>query len=238
MKRLAVAVLVAIAVASSPAASAAEPCVVSDGALTWGFKESFRSYIYSTIANGEWTVTDGATYETPSFGFANGAGSYDPPSGRGSLAFAGTIEFTGHGGILDTIVANPRVQFVDATTAYLYLDVSGTTQEGAEIAESTVEFARLDLAAAAVEVAGAALRIVDAPATLTADGAHAFGTYPAGEPLDPVTLVFSTDTACPMVLPAPPASPLWWLLAIPVVAAAGGVLLRHRTTPKRAQRGA
>jgi hypothetical protein len=234
VKRLAVAVLVAIAVASGPAAGAADTCTVTGSDLTWGFKESFRSYIYSTIANGQWTVSDGATYETPSFGFTNGSGSYDPPSGKGTVDFSGTIEFTGHGGILDTIVANPHVRFADASTAYLLLDVSGTTQEGAEIAEQTVEFARIDLAAAAVDVTGDTLHIVNAPATLTANGAHAFGTYPAGEPLDPVTLTISTGSACPMVVPTAAPSPLWWLLAVPVVAAGGGVLLRHR----RSQRGA
>jgi hypothetical protein len=234
VRRLAVAVVVALAVVSGPAAGAADTCTVTGADLSWGFKESFRSYIYSTIANGEWTVSDGAIYETPAFGFANGTGSYDPPSGRGTIDFAGTIEFTGHGGILDTIVANPHLRFVDASTASLLLDVSGTTQEGVEIAEQTVEFARIDLSAATVDVTGDTLHIVDAPATLTADGAHAFGTYPAGEPLDPVTVAITTGSACPMVLPTPPPSPLWWLLAVPVVAAGGGVLLRH----KRSQRGA
>src|SRR5690606_23738697 len=42
-------------------------CTVTDAELVWGYKESFRSYISGSIAHGEWTVADGAAYETPNF---------------------------------------------------------------------------------------------------------------------------------------------------------------------------
>src|SRR5690606_24359517 len=51
-------------------------CEVVGAALGWGFKEEFRAYVDGSIANGEWTTADGATYETPSFQWANGAGGY------------------------------------------------------------------------------------------------------------------------------------------------------------------
>jgi disulfide bond formation protein DsbB len=38
--------------------------------------------------------------------------------------------------------------------------------------------------------------ITAAPATLTDAGAAAFGTYPAGEELDPITIAFSTAADC------------------------------------------
>ncbi len=170
-------------------------CPVADASLTWGFKESFRSYISGSIANGEWTVADGATYETPSFGWAAGEGSYDGTTGEGLVAFLGSIRFTGHGGVLDTTVANPELKFVDADTAVLTLDVSGTTQDGATVDTQDVEFVTIDLSGA-IEEADGVITATDAPTTLTAAGAEAFGTYPEGEPFDPVSFTFSVPADC------------------------------------------
>jgi Htaa len=181
------------AVPASNLLATAGACEVTAGSLTWGFKESFRSYISGTIAKGKWTVGDGATYSTPNFGWTDASGSLD--GAAGSIAFAGSIEFTGHGGILDTTVANPSVRF-DGSTAYLDLDVAGTTQQGNPIDEKSVEFVVLDLTAATVEATGSTVEIVGAPAHLTADGAHAFGTYKSGEKFDPVTLSFTTSSTC------------------------------------------
>ncbi|MEO8529161.1 MAG: HtaA domain-containing protein, partial [Pseudolysinimonas sp.] len=68
MRRALPALLLAVTLALAPAAtslaaeSLVQGCVVSTAQLSWGFKESFRAYIDSTIANGEWTEADGATY--------------------------------------------------------------------------------------------------------------------------------------------------------------------------------
>ena len=225
--KLVCAVLTALLVLApvSPASAAAD-CSVDDATLTWGFKESFRSYISGTIANGEWTVDDGATYETPNFGFSGGTGSYD---GDGSIAFEGSIRFTGHGGILDTTIANPELQ-IDGELAQLFLDVRGTTQEGAEINERHVAFASVDLYDH-VESADGKVSIVDASATLTAPGAIAFGTYESGEALDPITVVLTTREGC--VTSPPP----WWLFGtlgiLAVMAAALAVLWRDRRPERK-----
>ena len=185
MNLLAASLAVAL-LAGAPASAAATTCEVTDAVLDWGFKESFRSYISGTIANGEWTVSDGATYETPSFGWTGGTGSVP-----GEVAFTGSIEFTGHGGILDTTISNPRLVFDGSQSATLLLDVSGTTQEGVPVDARAVEFATVDLAGATKgEV------IVEAPAVLTEAGAQAFGTYEAGEPLDPVTVGMPGSASC------------------------------------------
>lgn len=211
----------------------AEGCAVEASSLTWGFKESFRSYLSGSIANGEWTVADGATYETPTFGWTAGEGTYDPATGEGVLAFQGSIEFTGHGGILDTIVANPVIEFVDADSAVLLLDVSGTTQDGTPVDAADVEFADIDLAAATVTQDGAVLTVTDAPATLSAPGAAAFGTYPAGEQLDPLSFTMTLDETCVAATPFAPletgSSDLGWLawliLGVVVLGVAAGVAI-------------
>src|SRR5690606_16003506 len=66
-------------------------CVADAATLSWGFKEAFRSYISGAIANGEWTVADGASYETPAFGWSDGEGSYDGTSAEGLIAFTGSV---------------------------------------------------------------------------------------------------------------------------------------------------
>jgi hypothetical protein len=180
---------------AAKAATAVTGCVVDDASLTWGFKESFRSYISGSIANGEWTVADGATYTVPDFGFSNGTGGYDPETAEGLLAFAGSIAFTGHGGLLNTTVSNPQLRLIDETSAIVLLDIAGTTQEGAAIDSKAVEFGSVDLTGAVTTDDGV-VTITAAPAVLTAAGAEAFGTYPEGEELDPITASFSTEADC------------------------------------------
>ncbi|WP_188511583.1 HtaA domain-containing protein [Conyzicola nivalis] len=237
---------VELTIAAAELATAVAGCVVDDATLTWGFKESFRAYISGSIANGEWTVADGATYAVPDFGWTAGTGGYDAESGEGQLAFAGSIAFTGHSGVLNTTVANPQIRFVDESSALLLLDVSGTTQDGAVVDNKAVEFAELDLTGV-LENEGGAVTITAAPATLTDAGAAAFGTYPAGEALDPVTVAFTTaaDCAVPVEEAAAAATTadvdtvsdenpidygwvVWLIAALLVIAAAVVVVVRLR----------
>jgi len=226
-------------------ATAAEGCPVQASSITWGFKESFRSYISGSIANGEWTVADGATYTTPDFGWSDGQGAYDADDGL--VAFAGSITFTGHGGVLNTTVANPQLRFLDADTAVLLLDVSGTTQDGATVDQKAVEFVDIDLAGA-LEQADGTITVTDAATVLTPAGAAAFGTYPAGESFDPVSFTLTLDPSCGAIVPQPgetatvtaePVSSggdlawLWILIAAVVLlalAAAAIIVVRRRRT--------
>ncbi len=176
--------------------SAAElQCTVSDASLVWGFKESFRAYIDGSIANGEWTAEGGASYETPVFTWAGGTGGADLEAGDLDLQFPGSVRFTGHDGALDTTVANPRL-VVDGDSAVLLLDVTGTTQAGDPVQATAVEFAELDLSGVEAAREGDTVTWADVPATLSAAGADAFGTYPQGEALDPLTIVATVDSAC------------------------------------------
>ncbi len=219
--------------ASDGVAAVTTGCAVTDAALTWGFKESFRSYISGTIANGEWTVANGATYATPEFGWSAGTGTIS--DGVGTIDFDGSVEFTGHGGILDTTVANPRLVFDGSGTARLLLDVSGTTQQGETIDEKAVDFASIDLGTATY--GDGTVTIVAARTILTEPGAVAFGTYEAGEPFDPLTVTLTADPACTKA----PAVPTLLLAAVGaavlVVVAVGAVLVvrRRRSASRAAQ---
>ena len=221
--------------------AAAEGCTVDGGTLTWGFKESFRSYISGSIANGEWTLADGATYATPQFGWSGAQGAYDPEGGL--VAFPGSVTFTGHGGVLNTTVASPQLKFVDDDTAMLLLDVSGTTQDGVAVEQPAIEFVEIDLSGA-VEQTGGTLTVTDARTELTVAGAAAFGTYPEGEAFDPLSFTLETECATVMATEEPaeaaqavPASShstiVWsWILVtialVIVVVAIVVILLRRR----------
>ncbi|WP_159449413.1 HtaA domain-containing protein [Demequina sp. NBRC 110051] len=174
--------------------AATEGMCVADASLAWGFKESFRSYIESTIANGEWTL-DGVSEEGGIFTFGDGEAVIDPADTTGTVSWTGSIEFTGHDGALDTTIANPVIE-LSADGAYLLLDVSGETQDGSEVSQTGIRFAELDLAAAKVTTEGDVVTIAALPATLTDAGSEAFGTYPAGEALDSLSVALTSEDGC------------------------------------------
>jgi hypothetical protein len=224
--RTAIAVAALATLGTNPVAQAA--CTIEDASLDWGFKESFRAYISGSIAHGEWTVADGATYATPLFGWSDGSGAL--PDGSGEVSFSGSVRFSGHDGILDTTVANPTVRIVDRESAMLLLDVTGTTQQGEPVDASQVEFAELELPPATV--AADRTTFVDVPAVLTASGAEAFGTYEAGTELDPLTLSYVAPADCELASPGPPAWLGWALggtVAVVGVTALLTALFRRRT---------
>lgn len=191
------------AMGSAPVASAAaagdapDACAITDAELVWGFKESFRAYISGSIANGEWEALDGASYETPVFTFAGGAGTAEEASGEAEIAFAGAMRFTGHDGVLDTLIANPRIVVTGPGNASLVADVTGTRQDFEEVEAFDVRFVELDLAAAEAALRRAGqVTLTGIPAQLTEEGADAFGTYPAGEPFDAVDVSYALADDC------------------------------------------
>lgn len=201
------------AVATSDASGAeSQTCAVTEADLEWGFKESFRSYISSTIASGDWSVADGARYETPTFYWSGGDGDFDGRTLTGNVSFTGSITFTGHDGILNTTVANPTIRF-DGREAVLLMDVAGTTQEGVAVSEQGVEFVSIDLGAAVTTTADDVVTVRDAPTQLLPTGAAAFGTYEAGESFDPIRIDIPTESECAQL--ATP--PVWLWMAIGVV---------------------
>jgi hypothetical protein len=224
-------------VPSAPALAQSSGCDVGGATLSWGFKESFRAYIDGSIANGEWTVADGATYETPLFGFPGGAGRVSGLPLEGQVDFPGSVRFTGHGGILDTTVANPVLVFDGDDTAILLLDVSGPTMEGDQVSVTATPFVAVDLSGQDLTPVDGIITLTDAPTVLTADGETAFPNYAAGTDFDPLSATIPVgdcaitappsggDTAVegiPWLLPA--------LLAAAVAAAAVvvGVLAARR----------
>jgi hypothetical protein len=206
--------------AAAAAPAMIEPgCTVHDATLFWGFKESFRAYISSDIANGEWTTSRGATYETPEFMWSNGEGRYDPETGDAFVQFLGTVRFTGHDGLLDTTIADPAVS-ISSEGSFLVLDVSGPSMEGEQIDAQDVEFVELT----GVEMSGEGARItLVGDSVLTDAGEVAFPDYAAGTDFDPLKTALKLDncSVIPFTSEEPPAPPL----PVIVGAIAGPLLL-------------
>lgn len=204
-----------------PATSEAA-CSVSAATLNWGVKESFRSYISGSIANGEWTVSDDMRYETPDFIWDKATAAFSSDLESGTIGFTGAVHFTGHDGAMKLDLADPVIEFEGADTAYLTLTIGATdaADAGGEATAVPVRAAKIDLTDA-VTSGGTELGIQGAVPRLTSEGAAAlngeYGSYVAGEELDPIVLT-ATVTGCTLgeataVTPAPtdptdPAAPV------------------------------
>nr|WP_255499112.1 HtaA domain-containing protein [Leucobacter sp. cx-169] len=185
--------LVASPAAGPVASEAGVGCTISDASLSWGVIERWRAYITGTIANGDWTLNDGVEYETPAFRWAAGSGALEA-DGSGTIGFTGGVHFTGHEGLLQLDVANPTLELVSPTEAYLLLDLASTKQTGEpDVSLPQVRAVKLDLTGTII-VNGVTLEIVDAPGRFTAEGASAFGGfYAAGEEVDPLSLTAQAE---------------------------------------------
>lgn len=144
------------------------------------------------MAAGGWELTDIA-YEYPDYVWAGGTGAVDPEALTGLVSFGGSLRFTSQAHMIDTTLTDARVELAGAN-GYLMFDVTGTTQAGETVTAEGVRFVEFSLADAQRTEAG--LEIVAAPSTLTDAGAASFGTYDAGEEMDPVTAVLPLPSEC------------------------------------------
>lgn len=252
----------ASATVSPTTVDSAASCEITGGTLKWGVKESFRSYISGSIANGSWEASDGATYETPDFEWSNAKGSIDPATGTGRVSFTGAVHFTGHDGVLDLTIANPTIEFEGDGRAALMLDARSTDTTGEVVVDEDAQWVGDMTVPDPIAPSENALTLSDQGAVLTSEGAKAFaGFYQAGVDLDPINLDLqlsgceSTATSPATTAPpettaptpetvapgeAPAAQPIPWLpigigaVALLVIGVTAGMLLSGRKRPHTA----
>lgn len=175
---------------NAPAASADGKVASAD--LGWGVRDSFRNYIRGGIANGSWDL-NGTTYSNNAFQWAKGTGSFK--DGKGSISFTGSVHFTGHHGILDTTISNPRLE-INGKTAVLYATMVGNDMDGKS--HNYGEVALLNVDVSGLQVSGDKISISGAGTTITAEGAKAFaGFYEAGKDMAPLSFSASLSGAQP-----------------------------------------
>ncbi|MEU3144010.1 MULTISPECIES: HtaA domain-containing protein [unclassified Streptomyces] len=170
------AALGATALTGATSAAAAE-VPLSGYELTWGIKESYRTYV-ATFAKGTFAPAGGATQAdgNGAFTFVNGIGSYDSTAHTVDLGFEGAlaIESTAHGFALTL----SDVRF-DSAAAEITADVTrgGETEDDVPLATVTVTRAMTDMATRLTEEAG-----------------EVFGSASyAGAAGDPLTVVQKTE---------------------------------------------
>ncbi|MEU3478888.1 HtaA domain-containing protein [Streptomyces sp. NPDC033754] len=178
--------------ASSPTAPASTGALRT-AAVDWGVRRTFREYVTGAIAQGKWTLADGAQDGGALFRFPAGKGTYDAKEQTLDASFAGSVRFTG--AHLDLTLAGVTAK-VTGGKGTLSADVTsaGTTTKAVPLVTFTArDFAPKNGLAA----------VTEAPATLTEGGAKAFGgMYKAGTAMDPVSLAVTVDAAAK--LPALP----------------------------------
>ncbi|MBO0512754.1 HtaA domain-containing protein, partial [Streptomyces beijiangensis] len=122
----------ATALVITPAAAASAP--LKDYKLTWGVKESYRSYV-TGMAAGKVTVADGAEQAADNgvFTFSGGTGTYDTDTHAVALAFKGSVKFTSTAHGFDVTLSDFRF---NSGTSTVTADVtkSGKTEDDVPLA--------------------------------------------------------------------------------------------------------
>lgn len=196
----ALALSLCLAFATTQARSDAGPAQIATGAgLDWGIKASFRNYIEGPIATGTITPSEGATRNPDgSFHFPIGEGTYDPATKGLVLRFDGSIHMSGHGGVLNMTVREPRVVITPLETNLYAKVVSAPVGGGGLGEEADVHFAALDITNVTPAVAGGVTSWTGVPAFVAAGAIAPFaGHYSIGTALDPLSFSYEGDGGKP-----------------------------------------
>ncbi|TVL89962.1 HtaA domain-containing protein [Streptomyces sp. SAJ15] len=151
----------------------------TDAAVDWGVRRTFREYVTGSIAQGRWELSEGARDGGALFRFTAGKGSYDAERQRLDATFQGRLRFQGED--LDLALSGVTVRVEDGKGT-LAADVAGTALTRRDVPLATFDVGR-------PKPEDGLITVAEAPATLTADGAKAFGgMYRAGTAMDPISL--------------------------------------------------
>ncbi|MFG2176196.1 HtaA domain-containing protein [Streptomyces niveus] len=158
---------------------------LTDAAVDWGVRRTFREYVTGSIADGRWTLAGGAQDGGALFRFPGGKGTYDAKKQTLDADFAGSVRFTGTQ--LDLTLSEITVR-VTGGKGTLAADVATRGREPRE-AVPLITFTAGDFAPK-----NGLATLTEAPATLTEGGAETFGSlYKAGTAMDPVSLAVAVD---------------------------------------------
>ncbi|MFE0171743.1 HtaA domain-containing protein [Streptomyces sp. NPDC059002] len=162
---------------------------IAEGSLSWGLKESFRTYIST---GGDATVAGGAKKVSSGYTFPYAKADVDSDAKKIDASFGGSVRFAYKAHGIDMKFSDIKVK-ANGAKGTLLVDV--TTPQGTN---NDVEFATLDLSKVSYEAKNDVVLLDKVPATLTEPGAKQFanrGTrpYEPGEKLDPVTVALGGD---------------------------------------------
>ncbi|MBO1415280.1 HtaA domain-containing protein, partial [Streptomyces sp. FH025] len=164
------------------------------GALDWGVKASFRTYLNGPASQGgAIELTGGATTNADgTFHFGLASAKYDLATHALSSSFTGGVHFTAHHGALDVALSDLKVT-TSGTTGTLTADTASKESMGA-----TEITRRQDVPLVTFTVGRDTTAGVPTSAKLTEQGAQAFaGFYQAGTDMDPLSLLLKQSPATP-----------------------------------------
>ncbi|MFJ2556891.1 MULTISPECIES: HtaA domain-containing protein [unclassified Streptomyces] len=165
-----------------PAAAA-----LQDAAVDWGVRRTYREYVTGSIAQGTWTLGDGAQDGGALFRFPRGKGSYDAKMGTLDADFAGSVRFTGTR--LDLTLSKVAVAVKDGKGT-----LSADVTDAAEGSPPRKAVPLVTFEAKDFTPKDGLAALTETPAKLTEQGAKSFGSlYPAGTEMDPVSLAVTVD---------------------------------------------
>ena len=223
------AALMGLSALALPGAAGAQPAdcdpadltySVDSGAVKWGVKQSFRNYLKSPIAQGDWVLSDGATFEGSERG-ADGkfvwpiAADGAAVSATGATASGtGDVLMHGHHDVLNTTVSNPTVE-INGTAGTLKMDYRAKKVETFvpdapfEWVEGTQALAVSFTLDEAPNFEQDGTVTVTTGATSIDDGfGEAFADmYSATDEMDPITLVLDVSSTCEPGDPGDPGDP-------------------------------
>lgn len=180
----------ALAVTSASAAEAP----LKDYELTWGIKQSYRSYV-TGMAAGSFTPADGATQaaDNGAFTFAGGAGTYDSDTHAVRLGFAGSLRIASEPHGFDLTLSDVRF---DSGAAEITADVTsgGSTRNDVPLADVTVTRS----------MAGMETKLTKEAATVLGSASYEGA---AGDPLTVVQKTPPTQSPSPSATPSTSTSP-------------------------------
>ncbi|WP_405096965.1 HtaA domain-containing protein [Micromonospora sp. NBC_01412] len=185
------------ALAGAGPASAAE-ADITGGSLTWGFKQTFRTYVSGGNGSPPIAVSNGATINTDgTFTFPSTGDNHDSATGATSARYGGTVVFSYPGHFFTITLANPTVD-VSGGTASLKADVDLVTTAAEPVSVRQATIATLAVGAGNPGGGAGTVTGTGLAATLTTAGASAFnGFYAAGDALDPVSFTATTGGTGP-----------------------------------------
>ncbi|WP_069885552.1 HtaA domain-containing protein [Streptomyces luteocolor] len=163
---------------------------IVDGRLSWGLKESFRTYISS---GGKITVAGGAKKVSGGFSFPYAKADVDADAKKIDASFGGSVRFAYQAHGIDMRFSDLKVR-ADGAKGTLTADV--TTPKGTH---NDVRFATLDLSKVSYEKKDGVVLLDKVPAAFTAEGAKQFANgavgsmYKEGQRIDPVTVALSSS---------------------------------------------
>ena len=161
--------------------------------LTWGFRQSFISYV-----GGHHRIDDGVTESNREYTFpltdVKQEGDRVELSGHGLLQFAQYCKDTSDTNTcqLDLTFTAPRVVLDPSGESAIYYTVRTRNYQSGQVeGPHEVKMATLDLTSATQNAEGGVVTWSNIPATLTEDGAHAFSNfYDPGTALAPLSLTY------------------------------------------------